>query len=126
MTRTRAVGRHARPPLFVALALAGLLAGCRETRETPPTPQADESPVTETIPLSEVVRRRAPELMALPGVAGVAEAQLPDGSPCVRIYVERLTPELERALPKTLDGWPVDIEVSGAFRAMDDTTEGTP
>ena len=126
MTRTRAVGRFARPPLFMAAAVATLLAlagaGCRDTSRTTST---DDPPVNEAkVPLSEVLRRRSPELMALPGVVGVAEAQLPDGSPCLRVYVERMTPELERALPKTLDGWPVDIEVSGAFRALDDTTGG--
>jgi hypothetical protein len=104
--------------------LAGLGGACRETTPSP-VPPADR-PVTETsrTSLSEVLRRRAPELMALPGVVGVAEARLADGSPCLRVYVERMTPELERALPGSLDGWPVEVEVSGAFRALDDTTGG--
>lgn len=122
MTRTRAVGRHARPPLFVALLAAALTlvsaGGCRETE--PARPKTD-TPVT-TIPLADVVTRRAPELMKIPGVVGVAEARLPDGSPCVRIYVVERTPALDRALPKTLDGWPVDVEVSGRFEALGDST----
>jgi hypothetical protein len=128
MTRTRAVGLRARPPLFVAIAVAGtallaalLAAGCRDT--TPSRTRTDDAPVSATTPLSEVVRRRAPELMAIPGVVGVAEAALPDGSPCLRVYVVQRTPALNQAIPRVLDGWPVDVEESGEFRAMGDTAK---
>ena len=133
MTPQRAVGHGARPPARLLLgfvltgaALAGA-AGCRDTNGTTTSrTRTDDPPVSQTLPLSEVVRRRAPELMALPGVVGVAEGALADGSPCLRVYVVRRTPELDRALPDTLDGWPVDIEESGKFRAMGDSTDATP
>ena len=133
MTR-RAVRPVAWPPVLVsggrtilALAALSLVAlSCRGRDVSPPS--ADSSMNVQppaprpTRPLADVIRDRAAELMALPGVVGVAEGALADGSPCLRVYIERRSPELDARLPRTLEGWPVDVEVSGAFRAMDDST----
>lgn len=133
--KRRAVGRAAWPPAFVrGLGAAALVAAlsCRPAAETTPEaprtvtpidpPAAADSAGRPLRALSDVLRDHAPRLMALPGVVGVAEAALPDGRPCLRIYVERLTPELAAELPRTLEGWPVDVEESGAFQAMPDST----
>jgi hypothetical protein len=81
------------------------------TEASPPGPPAR--------PLADVLAAHAPTLMALPGVVGVAEAALPDGRACLRVYVLERTPELDARLPRTLEGWPVDVEVSGPIRAME-------
>src|SRR5262245_10357278 len=124
MKSKRAVGHHARPPLFVAFAVAAAVAGpvllAGGCRETPPSRTKTDVPVS-AIPLADVIQKRAPELMKIPGVVGVAEGALPDGSPCLRIYVVAKNPEIERALPTTLDGWTVDIEESGPIEAMGDS-----
>ena len=136
MTR-RAVRPAAWPPVLMTggravFALGGLAAlslaatSCRG-RDASPPPADSSMTVPEPAsrpsrPLADVIRDRAAELMALPGVVGIAEGALPDGSPCLRIYLERRTPEIDARLPRTVEGWPVDVEVSGAFRAMDDST----
>ncbi len=71
--------------------------------------------------LSEVLARHTPALMKTPGVVGTAESRLTDGRPCVLVLVAKLTPELKRALPRELEGWPVKIDVTGEIRAMPDS-----
>ena len=56
--------------------------------------------------------------MATAGIAGVAIGQLIDGTPCIRIYLEKNDDELEQSLPRALEGHPVDVVISGEFRPM--------
>jgi hypothetical protein len=56
------------------------------------------------------------ELMAIPGVVGVAIGELKDGRPCIQVLVVEQTQDLRRRLPKTLEGYPVDIVVSGVIK----------
>ena len=72
-------------------------------------------------PLTEVLARHTPDLMRVPGVVGTAESRLADGRPCILIMVARRTPELARALPATLEGWPVKVEETGEIHAMPDS-----
>jgi hypothetical protein len=72
-------------------------------------------------PLAEVLAAHTPELMALPGVAGTYQGAAPDGSPVIVILLVRHDPALERRLPRSLEGWPVRLEVSGEIRAMPDS-----
>lgn len=59
------------------------------------------------------------ELLAVPGVTGVYVGVLDDGkTPCLKVMVVRKTPELERAIPKSLEGYPVVIEETGVIRPM--------
>jgi len=69
-----------------------------------------------TKPIEEVLRVHTGSLMAIPGVVGTAQS-LCDGKDCIKIYVVERTPDLEQKLPKVLEGYPVDVEVSGVFRA---------
>ncbi len=68
--------------------------------------------------IAEVIRDRAPELMAIPGVTGVAEGRTGDGRVCLVIYVHTLTPALERDLPREVAGFPVVVEESGEIRPL--------
>jgi hypothetical protein len=73
-------------------------------------------------PLAQVLAAHTPELMKLSGVVGTAESRTDDGRPCVLVLVERMTPELKRDIPKSLEGWPVRVETSGPLRAMPDSS----
>ncbi|MGH7494040.1 MAG: hypothetical protein ACREOO_16815 [bacterium] len=64
-----------------------------------------------------VLQEHTEELMAMPGVVGTAQG-LCDDKPCIKVFVVDLTPELERKIPKQLEGHPVNIEVTGEFRAL--------
>ena len=101
--------------LAVGLALLLLPAGCR--------PRGSGEPVTASParPLSDVLAAHTLEWMKTPGVVGTAESRLDDGRPCILVMVIRLTPELRRAIPETIEGWPVRIEETGEIRAMPDS-----
>lgn len=69
--------------------------------------------------INEVLRAHDKELMAIPGVVGVYVGALEDGkSPCLKVMVVKKTPELERRIPKSLDGYPVVVEETGVIRPM--------
>lgn len=70
--------------------------------------------------LDRLIATHASELMAIPGVAGVAAGLLDDGrTPCLRLLVVARTRELEARLPRTLEGHPVVIEEAGRIRPLD-------
>ncbi len=65
--------------------------------------------------IDTVAARHMPRLMALDGVVGVGQT-LVDGRAAVAILVRALTPALAAALPATLDGFPVRVDIVGAIR----------
>jgi len=61
-----------------------------------------------------VLRDHAQELLAFSGVVGVFEGVLGDGkTPCLKVMVIRKTSELERRIPKSLEGYAVVVEETG-------------
>jgi hypothetical protein len=66
--------------------------------------------------VSQVLERYSGRLMSLRGVVGTAEGSC-DGSPCILVLVDRLTPELRRKIPEQLEGIRVDVRETGAIRA---------
>jgi hypothetical protein len=81
----------------------------------PGSPDGRETRLAAARPLEEVLRVHTDRLMAMPGVVGVAEG-LCDGRPCIRVFVARKTPDLLKAIPATLDGYPVAVEETGELR----------
>lgn len=67
--------------------------------------------------VEEVKRRHEIRLMKTPGVVGVGIGRK-DGKDCIRIYVADDNPKLLAALPQTLEDVPVDVVVSGSFKAL--------
>jgi hypothetical protein len=109
------LGAGVRSHLVPALALAGAAllfgAGCPGEREAPP-----EKP---TRPIEAVRQDHADELLAIPGVVGFYPHQRDDGTPVLRVMVVKRTPELDRKLPRALEGYPVEIEVTGEIRPLE-------
>ncbi len=67
--------------------------------------------------IKEVLKKHTVELMEVPGVTGVAEGES-QGRPCIRVFVLDRNTELLRRIPDTLEGYPVQVEESGEFRAL--------
>ena len=65
--------------------------------------------------IEAIKRRHEAWLMSLPNVVGVGIGKC-DAEPCIKLYVEQKTPELERRLPEQLEGVKLDIEESGPFQ----------
>jgi len=51
------------------------------------------------------------------GVVGTAIAEI-DGEPCLRVLTLEKTPELLSLIPSRVDGFLVDIQATGPFRAL--------
>jgi len=67
-----------------------------------------------------VLREHDKELMAIPGVVGVFVGLLPDGKrQCLKVMAAKKTPELERKIPKSLEGYPVVVEETGPIRPLE-------
>jgi hypothetical protein len=69
--------------------------------------------------INVVMEAHVNELMAIPKVVGVAIGELEDKTPCILVLVMETTEEIERKVPKKLEGHPVRIEVTGVIRPMD-------
>lgn len=65
--------------------------------------------------IEEVLRRRTPELMAVPGVVGTGIG-LCEGSPCIKVFAAERTKLVEEQIPASADGYPVRLEITGGFR----------
>jgi hypothetical protein len=92
------------------LVFSSLLIGCRsDSGSGSSTPGRD---------IASVMEAHAGELMAIPGVAGVAIGELKNGTPCIQVLVVERTAELDRKIPKSLEGHPIDIVVSGVIKPL--------
>jgi len=67
--------------------------------------------------VEEVKRRHEASLMKIRGVVGVGIGRK-DGKDCIRVYVEKDSPKILAALPSDLEDVPVEIVISGAFKAL--------
>ena len=69
-------------------------------------------------PVAAVLADHAPSLMALGGITAVGESALPDGTPCIRVFLLARDPEVEKRIPSRIEGHPVVVVVSGEIRAL--------
>ena len=94
---------------------AGNLAGCSHTG--PGDPEKGHYMPERTI---EQVREDHTEgWMAIPGVEGTAIG-LSEGKPCIKIFTSSKSQQLRRNIPSTIEGYPVVIEQTGTFQALED------
>ena|SRR5260221_13743980 len=88
--------------------------GCNSTNKEiegakPSMPQRD---------INDVKEAHVKELMSLPGVVGVYIGQLADRTPCIGVMVVKKSADLEKKIPKTLEGYPVKIDETGEIKPM--------
>jgi hypothetical protein len=98
--------------LFASLTLlCGCHPGARQVRVQSPTmPQRD---------IDAVLRSHDKELLAIPGVVGVYVGLLADQkTPCLKVMVVKKTKDLEQTIPKSLEGYPVELDETGVIRPM--------
>jgi hypothetical protein len=97
--------------LGLFLALAGTMCAARQGKVT-----TGDAPHRD---INAVLRAHDRELMAIPGVSGVYIGLLDDTkTSCLRVIVARKTRELERKIPRRLEGYQVVIEENGPIRPM--------
>ena len=74
-------------------------------------------PMTERS-IEQVQEAHTDEWMAIPGVEGTAIG-LFEGEPCIKIFTSKKPEELQNKIPSNVEGYPVIIEETGVFRALD-------
>lgn len=86
-----------------------LITGCgrANTRNTGGEAVADAPKTIEA-----VLAAHNDSLMAVPGVVATAIGRC-NNAPCIRILVSHVTDEVQRRVPRQLEGFPVRIDVSG-------------
>ena len=68
--------------------------------------------------INEVMEAHVAKLMALPGVVGVFVGALDNGTPCIKVMVIKANPELERKIPRDLEGHPILIVETGEIKPL--------
>ncbi len=77
--------------------------------------QGEDTMSSKTI--EEVLKEHTEELMSMKGVVGTAEG-LCNGNPCIKVFVIEFTPEVEQKILNILEGYPVEVEETGEFKAL--------
>ncbi|MHC4258994.1 MAG: hypothetical protein ACYSTF_01080 [Planctomycetota bacterium] len=68
--------------------------------------------------IEQVLNERTDEWMAIPGVVGTAIGMFED-KPCIKILTSTREKELRAKIPPIVENYPVIIEETGEFRALD-------
>lgn len=71
--------------------------------------------------IEEVLAVHTDSLMALPGVVGTAIG-LCDGTPCIHVFVTDTATAARRRIPDRLEGYRVEVQVTGPIRARENGT----
>jgi hypothetical protein len=80
-------------------------------------PACTSDPSPDRSPADAVKQRHEAQLMGIPGVVGVGVGQC-EGQACIKVLVERETPELAGTVPEELEGVRVDLEEIGQVSAQ--------
>jgi hypothetical protein len=96
---------------FLVVSMLALTAACAAS-DTPGR-KPDETGGS----VKDVLERHSRDIMSIPGVVGTAEGKC-GGKPCIKVYVEKKTPELARRIPARIEGYPVEIEETGKLKAL--------
>lgn len=67
--------------------------------------------------IEAVLQENTEKLMAVPGVLGFGEG-LCNNKPCIKVFVLEKTSGLQKKIPRTLEGYPVEIEETGEIHAL--------
>lgn len=104
--------RHRWLHCVAGLVLLALTAACEKNmaQDNSPSPRRD---------INAVLRDHDKQLLAIPGVVGVYVGVLEDEkTSCLKVMLARKTPESERDIPKSIEGYPVVSEVTGEIRPL--------
>ena len=88
-----------------------------------PVKQPEENVEMSRKSIADVLKTHTQDLMALPGVVGTGQG-LHEGKPCIKVFVTKCSPELEKQIPKQLEKYPVVIEETGVFKTFPQDTTG--
>ena len=68
--------------------------------------------------IEEALNAHTPELMAIPDVVGTGLGE-DAGRPCILVLVRQKSRDIERRIPKLLDGFPTKVTAVGEVRPLE-------
>ena len=95
--------------VYVAIIVAMNCGGCSRKKEISVVP-------SKTI--EQVLKENTSKWMDIPGIEGTAIGMCKD-QPCIKIFTSAQPDEIQPMIPKTIEGYQVDIEYTGQIRALD-------
>src|SRR5262245_55535828 len=117
---TRGTTMRRRLAAVLGLTILLLLPGSSSGQGGAGTPQGPRAVPPGLARAITVQDRHSASLLELDGVVGTGAAVDRNGQPVVKLFVERAR---LRGLPTSLDGVPVDVEVTGKVYARASTTD---
>jgi hypothetical protein len=112
----KSIDEHANHNYFLtigAIIAAGTLIGCSQRGAS----EFEKGAPERTI--EQVQQAHTDEWMAIPGVEGTGIG-LCDDKPCIKVFSSIKPEQLRAKIPSNIEGYPVIIEETGAFRALDE------
>ncbi|WP_196510922.1 hypothetical protein [Nostoc sp. NZL] len=103
--------------IFITIALVSLLFLPLFTvnQEKQPFFLLNSVSISQTI--EQIKEQYESDLLSIDGVVGVGISECED-KPCIKVYLENESPNLKKQIPKQLDGFKVDTQVTGAIQAL--------
>lgn len=83
--------------------------------QTVPETTQDTGMTTKNI--EQVLGEQRDRIMAVPGVVGTGIGLCGD-RPCIKVYASESAPTLAEKLPDSIDGYAINIEMTGPIRAL--------
>jgi hypothetical protein len=103
-----------RRALLLLFALLFTMTGCQKNLKR----DNQEKGVQPLRDINAVMQEHSAEIMALDGVVGIYVGETEAEKPCIKVMVAEKSAELERKIPKTLEGFPVLIDVTGIIKPL--------
>ncbi len=103
--------------LLAIFLMAAMLPGCSKK------PGKNSEGENDTMPgksIEAVLKEHTEAWMSIPGVVGTAQSLCDDDQPCIHVYVTALTAAIRQQVPDTVEGYPVEIIITGEFRKLPD------
>ena len=97
---------------FIGLTLTSI--GCE--RQAEDTTQTQKVQPMKSI--DDVIKVYADSMLAIPGVVGMYHGLNENGKSCLKVMVVKKTLELEKKIPKQIEGFPVEIDETGEIKPM--------
>ena len=70
--------------------------------------------------INNVLENHDQALLSIPGVVGVYVGLRPDGkTQCLKVMVVNDTEDIKKKIPKSVEGFPVVVEVSGVIQPLE-------
>jgi len=73
--------------------------------------------MTKIKSINDALKVATDKLLCISGVVGIAEG-LNNGEPCIKVFVNLKTSELEKKLPKKIKGFVVEVVETDEFRSF--------